>query len=134
MTFNPDISKQAQEVIFFRKTEYSASWLLNMPESLWLVSWWKVKFLWPYQCKNFENKMRIGIIKKLSNIFPRNSRLTINKSFTRPHCDYCDIIHDQPNDESLFTKIEHIQYNAALSITGATKGTSRTKLFKKVGL
>ena len=78
--------------------------------------------------------MRIGIIKKLSNIFPRNSLLTINKSFTRPHCDYCDIIHDQPNDESLFTKIEHIQYNAALSITGATKGTSRTKLFKKLGL
>ena len=76
----------------------------------------------------------IGIIKRLSNIFPRNSLLIVYKSFMRLHSDYCDIIYDQPNNESIFTKIECIQHNDALSITGATKGTSRTKLYKELGL
>ena len=76
----------------------------------------------------------IGIIKRLSNTLPRKSLLTIYKSFIRPHLDYCDIIYDQPNNESFCTKIEHIQYNAALAITGAIKGTSQTKLYKELGL
>ena len=65
---------------------------------------------------------------------PRNFPLAIYKSFIRPHLDYCDIIYDQPNNESFCTKIEHIQYNAALAITGAIKGTSQTKLYKELGL
>ena len=68
------------------------------------------------------------------NTLPRKSLLTIYKSFIRPHLDYCDIIYDQPNNESFCTKIEHIQYNAALAITGAIKGTSQTKLYKELGL
>ena len=76
----------------------------------------------------------IKIIKKLLNILPRNSILIIYKSFIRPHLDYCDIIYDQPNNESFCTKIECIQHNAALAITGAIKGTSHTKLYKELGL
>ena len=76
----------------------------------------------------------IGIIKSLSNKFPRNSLLTLYKYFIRPQLDYCDIIYDQPKHESFCTKFEHIQYNAALAITGAIKGTSRTKLYKELGL
>ena len=76
----------------------------------------------------------IGIIKRLLNTLPRKSLLTIYKSFIRPHLDYCDIIYDQPNNESFCTKIERIQYNAALAITGAIKGTSQTKLYKELGL
>ena len=76
----------------------------------------------------------IGIIKRLSNTVPRKSLLTICKSFIRTHLDYCDVIYDQPNNESFCTKIEHIQYNAALAITGAIKGTSHTKLYKELGL
>ena len=56
----------------------------------------------------------IGIIKKLSNTPPRNSLLTIYKSCIRPYLDYCDIIYDQPSNESFCTKIEHIQYIAVL--------------------
>ena len=48
----------------------------------------------------------------------------------RPHLDYCEIIYGKPNNGSFRTKIEHIQYNAALAITGAIKGTSQTKLYK----
>ena len=41
----------------------------------------------------------------------------------RPHPGYSDIIYDQPNKENLNQKIERIQYNATLAITGAIKGT-----------
>ena len=75
----------------------------------------------------------IGIIKRLSHILPRKPLLTIYKSLIRPHLDYCDVIYDQPNNESFCTKIERIQYNAALAITGAIRGTSQCKLFNPQG-
>ena len=68
------------------------------------------------------------------HILPRKSLLTIYKSFIRPHLDYCDVIYDQPNNESFCSKIERIQYNAALAITGAIRGTSQTKLYNELGL
>ena len=61
----------------------------------------------------------IGVIKKLGNNLPRDALLTIYKSFVRPHLDYGDIIYDQPQNESFCNKLESIQYNAALAITGA---------------
>ena len=60
--------------------------------------------------------------------------LTIYKSFVRPHLDYGDIIYDQPQNDSFCNKLESIQYNAALAITGANWGTSETKLYKWFGL
>ena len=50
---------------------------------------------------------------------PRSSLLTIYKSFVRPHLHYGDVIYDQPNNPRLSDKIESVQYNAALAITGA---------------
>ena len=70
----------------------------------------------------------IGIIKKLSNVLPRKSLITIYKYFVGPHLDYGDLIYDQPNNESFCQQIESIQYNASLAITGAIKWTSRLKL------
>ena len=60
--------------------------------------------------------------------------MTIYKSFIRPHLDYGDIIYDQPNNEHFSKKLESIQYNAALAITGAIRGTSQNKLYKELGL
>ena len=76
----------------------------------------------------------IRVIKKLSNTLPRDALLTIYKSFVRPHLDYGDIIYDQPQNESFCNKVESIQYNAALAISGAIRGTSKTKLYKELGL
>ena len=42
----------------------------------------------------------IGLLRKLQNILPRSTLLTIYKSFTRPHIDYGDIIYDQANNTS----------------------------------
>ena len=67
-------------------------------------------------------------------MLPRNSLITIYKSFIWPHLEYGAIIFDQPEKESFLKKIECVQCNAALAITGAIQGTSREKLYKELGL
>ena len=69
----------------------------------------------------------IGVIKKLHNVLPRRALLTIYKCFIRPNLDYGDFMVLWFNG-SFCSKIESIQYNAALAITGAIQGTSQTKL------
>ena len=76
----------------------------------------------------------VGVTRKLSEILPWNSLTTIYKSFGRPHLDYGDVLSDQRNNESLCQKIESVQYNTALAITDAVKGTSQMKLYSELGL
>ena len=78
--------------------------------------------------KNVQNKVNktIGFLRKLQNILPRTSLITIFKSFIRPLLDYEDIIYDRANTTSFHQIIESIQYNAALAITGAVRGTSKS--------
>ena len=47
--------------------------------------------------------------------------------------DYRDIIYDQAYSASFQRNLELIQYNAALVITGAIRGTSKEKLCQEVG-
>ena len=82
-------------------------------------------------CKAYKG---IAALRKLQNMIPRNSLLTIYKSFISLHLDYCDIIYHQPNNGSLCEKIESIQFQAALAMTGAIHGTSQTKLYKELGV
>ena len=60
--------------------------------------------------------------------------MTIYKSFIRPHLDYDDVVYNQPLNNTFSNKLETVQYNAAVAITTATKGTSRKKLYQKLGL
>ena len=60
--------------------------------------------------------------------------LTIFKSFLRPHRDYGDVIYDRAFNESFQNKLESVQYNAALAITGAIRGSTREKLYQELGL
>ena len=77
----------------------------------------------------------MAVLRKLQNIIPRNSLLTICKSFIHPPLeDYGDTIYHQPNNRSLCQKIESIQHQAALAITGAIHGTSQTKLYNELGI
>ena len=66
------------------------------------------------------------------NIFPWNQypslRSSYYKAFARPHHDYGNILYDQPND-SFSQKIESIQYNAAIAVTGTITKTSQLKLY-----
>ena len=51
---------------------------------------------------NFNHRINVNILKanmeslkRLSSLPPKNSLLTICKSFIRPHLDYCDINYEQ---------------------------------------
>ena len=143
MLFNPDITKQAQEIIFSCK-----STMLNYPTiffnepSVAHTSCQKHLGIYLDEKLNFNTHIKeniakankgIGIIHKLAHVLPRESFFTICKSFVRPHIDYGDIIYDQPNNYSFCDMIERVQYNPALAITGAIKGTFQLKLYKELG-
>ena len=144
MSFNPDISKQAHEVIFSRKrsvTPHSPLTFNNIPVAQTISQ----KHLGMQLDKklNFEEHLRkveskvntvIGIIRKLQSAIPRSALLTIYKSFARPHLDYGDILYDKAFNESFHAKLESLQYNASLAITGAIRGSSTEKLYEELGL
>lgn len=135
MTFNPDVKKQAQEVIFSSKsikTNHPPVFFNDIPVGL--TDFQKHLGMHVDNQLNFsqhiikekgskENK-GIGIIRKLNNtrahFLPFASLL--------PHLEYRDIIYDQPNKKSFCDKIKRVQYNAALAFTGAVRGSSRSKL------
>ena len=75
-----------------------------------------------------------GLFRKLQTILPRNSLLTIYKSFIRPLLDYADVIYDQLFNASFSKKFESVQYNAALAITRTIKGSCREKFYQELWL
>ena len=76
----------------------------------------------------------IGIIRRLYNFLPRFTLLNIYQAYVRPHLDYRDVIYDNSSNASLSQMMESVQYNAALDITGAIRGSSREKLYQELGL
>ena len=81
--------------------------------------------------KKTDKANSIGLMRQLQSKLPRNALLTVfRKSFIKPHLDYSDIS-DQPINGSFGKKLESVQYNAAVTITGDIKGTSREKLYKE---
>ena len=76
----------------------------------------------------------VALLRKFQNILPRSALLTIYKCFVRTYLDYGDIIYDQAFNNSFHQKIESLQYNAGLAITGAIRGTSREIIYQELGL
>ena len=56
------------------------------------------------------------------------------KAFVRPRLDYRDITYDEDYNETFHQKLESIQYNACLALSGAIRGLSREKLYHDLGL
>ena len=75
----------------------------------------------------------IGLLRKFQQELPRPFLITIYKAFIRSHLDYGDVIFDQTFNNSFHQRLESIQYNAALVITGAIRGTSKEKLYQELG-
>ena len=76
----------------------------------------------------------MGLLRKFQQILPRSFLLTIYKTFIKSRLDYADIIHDQAYNSTFHGKLESIQYNACLAITGATIGASTEKIYLDLGL
>ena len=73
------------------------------------------------------------MLRKLQNNLPRTLLVTIYKFFVRPHLDFEDILYDQTFNNSFHGKLELIQYNAAIAITGAKGSSSGEKLYQELG-
>ena len=69
----------------------------------------------------------MGLLHNLQNLLPRTALITIFKAFIRPYLDYGDILYDQAYNILFNQKLESIQYNASLAITGAIRNTSKEK-------
>ena len=103
--FTPEHSKQAQEVIFRRKTnkEYHPPLAFsnnnvsetNSQKHLGVVLDNRLSFKDHLEMILNKVNKTIGFLRKLQNILPRSALLTIYKSFIRPHVDYSDITYDQ---------------------------------------
>ena len=76
----------------------------------------------------------VGLIRNLHPVILRAALFAISKSFLSPHLDYGNVIYDHAFSESFQNKLESVQYNAALAITGAIRGSSKEKLFQELGL
>ena len=144
MIFNPDATKQAQKIVFSRKanaSHHATVYFNNVPvirdniqKHLGLFLDSKLSFFDHINEKIKKASKGVNFIIKMNLLLPRSSLLTIYKSFVRPFLDYGDVIYDQPNNSRLPDKSESVQYNAALAITGAIRGTSKEKLYQELGL
>ena len=158
MEFNPDPTKQATELLFSCKNDspiHPPILFNGIPVSkvdehkhLGVILDSKLSFQSHVNEKITKTKKTIGIIKHLSQFLPIKTLIVMYKSLVRPHLDYCDvIIHSPPPVDmhnppppfedaplnTLMKKIESVQYQAALAITGTWKGTSRVKIYKELG-
>ena len=144
MRFNPDPNKQGQEVFFSRKLKkvchpplcFSNNNASQASSQKHLGLTLDNRLTFDEHLANESNKISkiIGLLRKSPNILPRPALLTIYKCFIRPHLDYGDIIYDQAYNLSFHQKLESIQYNASLALTGAIRGSSREKLYQELGL
>ena len=138
MVFNPNINKQATEIVFSakrNKTLHPNLTLNGIPVS-------RKKFtkhigMYLDNCLNFNKHIKeailtaqkgLSLLKYLSKFVSRNVLNLLYKLYVRPHLDYGDVIyHNQRKD--MMKLIEQVQYKAAIIVSGCWQGTSRVKLY-----
>ena len=147
LEFNPDPTKQANEVLFssipnphivHNETVLAKT---NEQKHLGFILYSKLSFEKHLNEKIIKAKNYIGIIKHLSCSLPLKTLDQMFKALVRSHLVYCDIIYHilSKQDQfgvtlnSLMEKVERIQYQAVLAVTGAWQGSNRSKLYDELG-
>ena len=141
MSFNADPSKHAQEVIFSRKSKRSTHppLVFNNNNVSQTYSQKHLGVILDFKL-TFEEHLNNVLVKvnkavgKLRNILPRATLISVYKAFIWPHLDYGDVFFDQAFNNSFKEKLESIQYNACLALTGAMRSTPIEKIYQYLGL
>ena len=153
MSFNPEPTKQAIEVIFSQKKQTNAHPPLffngsivpkvDAHKHLGLTLDSKLSFNKHITDKIKSTNKFIGILRHLSDHLPLKVLTQMYKTFIRPLVDYGDVIYHIPHFYNIFDssislhplmeQIEKIQYHVALAISGCWLGTSRNKLYDELG-
>ena len=120
MSFNPDPSKQDQEVIFSYKIKKRShpSLIFNHSQVIQTL---------------YQNHLGMFLDDKLN--FGQHLKYIANKAnkFIRVLRKPQSVKFDQAYNKSFHENLEIFQYNASLAITGAIRGTSKEKLYQKLG-
>ena len=193
MSFNPDPTKPAEEILFSQKRRpiFHPPLFFNGVEvkrvtehkHLGLILDPKLNFAAHFKEKIAKARKGIGLIRHLKSYLPTESLIQIFKMCIRSHFDYCDFIYHIPelkkeksengsdvdDDEEVddddyddengdlendfdetdlkvngnsslkfklnfrMKSLESVQYQAALAVTGAWKGSSAAKLYAELG-
>ena len=140
MNFNPDPTKQTQEVIFCPKLQITNHPCLifnqntfNLTESqkhfgMFLDSRLEFKKQWKSSKKLAE---QLGFSANFK-IYCLENLIKVYKYFIKPQLDYGGIIYDQAYNASFHRKQESIQCTVALTITGAIQRTSKERLCQEL--
>jgi len=144
MKFNPDISKQAIEVVFsckYGKTKgvhpplsFNDIPVARKPSTkhLGLTLDEKLSFREHILGAIEKAKKGLSLMKFLSKHVNRKTLVLTYTMHVRPHLEYGDILfHDCAG--YLMKSLESIQYQAGLIATGCWKNTSREKLYNELG-
>ena len=137
ISFNPDPLKPVREVLFYIKATKANH--PNIPfygntvqnsanqKHLGLLLDEKRTFNDHITSKLTTVNKLTSTLRKLYHYIPRNSVVTIYKSFIRAqlYYDYADVIFDKPSNVTL--------YNAALARTGSIRGTFKENLYQELG-
>ena len=137
MSFNPDPTKQAVQVVFTRKSkkiDHPKIYFndievktVNDHKHLGLILDSKLSFISHMNEKISKARKGPGTIKSLSRFLSVKTLELIFKLYIRPHLDFCDVIFHIPSitnpfDSSInlnyfINTLERIQYHAPLAIT-----------------
>ena len=138
MSFNPDVNKQAVEVLFSQKNKaqvhpplfFNGNEILKVNEHkhLGMILDSTLSFSSHINEEIKITRKNIGVLEFLSSYIPLKTLDQIYK-FIRAHFDYGDVIYHVPNKTNMFDSsitlrklindIERVQYGAALAITDA---------------
>ena len=156
LVFNPDISKQAVEIVFSTKKIKSILVPLifnNIPvkkveetKHLGMILDSELNFESHISEKLAKARKGLGVMKQLKKWVDMQTLENIYKLYVRPHLDYDgDIVYDTADltqteifsfkntNDKISIEIETIQYQAARIVTGAWKGSSTMKLYNILG-
>ena len=153
MSFNPDITKPPIEITFSTKNVkphhpplfFNGVLVDSVDNHKHIGLTLDKKLTFQEHVKESIKKANkgIGIMRFMSKYVPRSTLETIYKSYVRSQLEYGDVIYHHPpltgkhlsiyDLNELMTKVESVQYRAALVTTGAWKGTSKEKLYDELG-
>ena len=153
MSFNPDPTKPAEEILFSRKKTpvdhpplyFNGLEVKRVTEHkhLGLILDPLLDFAAHIKEKSNTARKGIGLIKHLRSYLPLDALKSIFTMHVRSHLDYCDFIFHIPELVGNFStdvnlshqmkKLESLQYQAGLAVTGMWKGTNRDKVYEQLG-
>ena len=142
MQFNPDITKQAIEIIFsskYKKVSHPPLTFGGIP----VAREESTKHLGFHLDERLSFKTQItesikkamkglSLLKFLTKYLDRSKLDIAYKLYVRPHLEYGDVIFHKRSAD-LMKAIESVQYQAGLVVAGWWKGTSKIKLYKELG-